>query len=111
MKIPASIKVAAFDIIVFQWTGQESHCRNRFGEFSPGELTIRIDTSSPVFKIIDTFLHELNHAIWWAYGLEDGDKEERIASTMATAWTQIYRDNPEFLQWIVEMSRIGKEAK
>ena len=55
-------------------------------------------------KVLDTLLHELNHAVYWAYGMEDEDKEERIVGTMATAWAQIFRDNPEFVAWIAAVT-------
>ena len=45
-------------------------------------------------------MHEINHAIFWAYCIQNEDKEERVVSTMATAWTQIFRDNPKILRFI-----------
>jgi len=72
----------------------------RFGECSTYRQEIRVDTSLKPQKLLDTFLHEINHAIYWAYHLEDTDKEERTIGTMATAWAQIYRDNPRLLRFI-----------
>lgn len=58
-----------------------------------------------VSKLVDTLLHEITHAIWWAYGLEDDDKEERIVRTMGAAWAQIWRDNPHLLGWLNEAAK------
>lgn len=50
--------------------------------------------------MVDTVLHEVTHAIYWAYVIEDKDEEERIVTTMARAWTQVWRDNPDLLGWL-----------
>ena len=101
-KRPAKIKVACFDIDVIDFTQHEATLLARFGEFSALENRIRIDPAINRIKGIDTLLHELSHAIYWAYGIEDEDKEERIVGTFATAWTQIFRDNPDLLVFIQE---------
>src|SRR5690606_40211864 len=85
------------------WTTIASHAAGRFGEFSNLEMLVRVDSSVNPMKVLDTLIHEINHAIYWAYGIEDEDKEERIVGTMATAWAQIYRDNPDLLRFIGEV--------
>lgn len=99
LKLPSKIRVAAFDINIEDWQPHSANSKQRYGEFSSVENVMRIDTSYP-HNTLGTFLHEINHAIWWAYALEDGDTEERIAEVMSTAWIQIYRDNPEVLAFI-----------
>lgn len=106
MKLPTKIKVAAFDIEVVKWPFKEATAYARFGEFSCLEQLIRIDETMNTIKTVDTLIHELNHAIYWAYGIDDADKEERIVGTFATAWTQVYRDNPELLAFITESLRV-----
>jgi len=100
INLPDKVKVACFDIKVEEWHPNSANSRRCYGEFSALELLIRIDVSSAPTKIVDTLIHELNHAIYWVYGMEDGDEEERIVGTMATAWTQVYRDNPDILDFI-----------
>lgn len=63
---------------------------------------MRIEECLAPTKMVYTLIHEINHAIYWAYKLDDEDKEERIVSTFATAWTQIYRDNPALMDFIKE---------
>lgn len=108
--LPSSIRIAAFDINVYEWNHLSATAMGRFGEWSSIECCIRVDTAVNPMKVVDTLLHEINHAIYWAYGLEEGDKEERIVATMATAWLQIYRDNPKLLTWIADTIRIYKLA-
>lgn len=94
------VKVACFDIHIKSWGQKEAINQNMFGRFACFDQTIYIDEGLSDIKYVDTLLHELNHAIYWAYGIDDEDKEERIVGTFATAWTQVFRDNPVLLKII-----------
>ncbi len=107
--LPKKIKVIAFDIAIHQWESKEANALQRWGQFNADEMVIRIDKSLNPIKMIDVLVHEINHAIYWAYGMEDEDKEERIVGMFATAWTQVYRDNPELLEFIMEALKRGQE--
>lgn len=103
-KLPTKIKVAGFDISVEPFTPIKQFSENRYGDFN--EVTGRIRVENPGvsnLRQLDTLLHELNHAIWWAYGIKDEDKEERTVSVMATGMVQILRDNPKLLKYINEV--------
>lgn len=104
--LPTNIKIAAFDFAVVKWTHKEATAVGRFGECSTFEQVIRLDESLQSIKLVDTLIHEIGHAIYWAYCIEDGDKEERVVSTMATAWTQVFRDNPYLVKFI--SNRLGE---
>jgi hypothetical protein len=101
MNRPTSLRIGAFDIAIETMTPVQVQVANGHGSFSSAELMIRVEeTAASPASAVDTLLHEIGHAIWFAYLLEDTDKEERTVATMATAWTQIYRDNPELVAWI-----------
>jgi hypothetical protein len=103
--LPSSFRVAAFDISIEIKDGNWAGTENKWGMFTAIEQKICIQGDMPnKYKFIDTLLHELNHAVWWAYGIEDEDKEERVVGTMATGWTQLYRDNPEFAKWLAKLT-------
>ena len=71
---------------------------------TPQAGAIRFDGEMPsAAKMLDTLLHEIFHAIFWAYGIEDKDEEERTVSTMATGWAAFLRDNPAFNTWMTEL--------
>ena len=98
-----TLRVAAFDYSFNQWTDTEASAIGRYGEHSSMSMEIRYQTVwAHKSKFIDTLLHEINHAVFWVYGIETDDKEERLTATYATAWTQIYRDNPWLLTLIKE---------
>lgn len=98
--LPASIRVGPFDFAVKEWDHPEAYTRGRYGEMSTIDFTIKIDRTIPPIKLADTVLHEVGHCIYWAYSLKDDDEEERLISTMATAWTQVWRDNPSLYRWL-----------
>ena len=101
--LPKKIKVAAFDIDIRLVGHEEMASRGEWGNFQAYAYLINIDSSIPSnYKLVDTLLHEIGHALYWAYGIEDYDKEERIVRTFATGWTQVYRDNPELVAFIVK---------
>ncbi len=98
VKRPTQIRILAFDIEIQDWPPHSA--RNKFGEFSALENLIKVDFSTDKINVVDTLLHEINHAIFWAYGILDEDHEERIVATFSTAWVQVYRDNPWLLEFI-----------
>ncbi|WP_109076266.1 MULTISPECIES: hypothetical protein [unclassified Azospirillum] len=99
--LPASIRVGPFDFEILKMDPMRASAERKFGFFSAVEqqIAIQADMATP-FKAADTLIHEINHAIFWAYGIEDADAEERTVSALATAWVQVYRDNPWLLEWI-----------
>lgn len=100
--LPDSIRVGPFDIRLTRMSASHASAAEAFGYFSREDEVIAVEASpngSP-YGIADTLIHEINHAIFWAYGLRDDDAEERTVATMATGWTQVYRDNPWLLDWL-----------
>ena len=91
------VKVGAVDINVFSlpFDGEA------FGDFNYLLMRIRLDENLKGPVLVDTLIHELNHAVW-AIGIlkTKEEEEERVCSVMASMWTQIYRDNPKLMAWI-----------
>lgn len=94
------LRVAVFPYTLKRMCDLEAGAKARWGEHASMTSTISYQQSFPnAEKFIDTLLHEIGHAIWWAYGMEEDDNEERIVRAFATAWVQIYQDNP----WLLEL--------
>jgi len=108
-ELPKTIRVSAFDISITDLPhGDEI---NRWGDFNASRQGIRIDHNllkNHPAKYVDCLFHEIGHAIYWSYGILDEDKEERVVGAMASAWTQIFRDNPSLLR---RMQKQLKEAE
>lgn len=101
--LPEKIRVGPFDMRLIPMETYTANAMEVFGYFKRDEQVIAFEaTPSTCEGIADTLLHEILHAIWWAYGIEDRDEEERTVATMATAWTQVYRDNPWLLKWLAK---------
>lgn len=103
-----SLRVAAFDVRIRVYDRLAAIGDQRYGSFSGVEQLITVDLAVRPQKVLDTLLHEISHAIFWAYGIEDADKEERIVSALGTAWAQVYRDNPGLLPWISDLVEAAK---
>lgn len=101
--LPSVVRVGAFDFDIEKWKRSKAEGAGRYGECALQELVIRVqeDFAHPT-KAADTFIHELMHAIHWVYGMEDGDKEERLVNMMSTAMVTAYRDNPWMLGWLAD---------
>ncbi len=114
IKLPKSIRVAHMDFAIEEWSPVIANANHRWGEFALAEQTIRVHVSDRQFyEVLATLLHELTHAICWAYTIrlgKRGDTEERMVSTMAVAWAQIYRDNPELISFIATEGRDDRES-
>jgi len=53
---------------------------------------------------LEVTLHEVLHAIWHNYNMNDQDDEERTVSQMAMGLAQVLVDNPELLRYIKRQS-------
>lgn len=102
-KLPASIRVGPFDIEVVIMAPERAEAVSALGQFSGTEQQFRFHPNpGSAVNAADTVLHEILHAIWWAYGLDQKDDEERIVRITATMMIQAYRDNPWLLAWTAE---------
>ena len=100
-KLPfTEVKIAGFIFKVKKMARKANRVEGRMGFFSSTSGEISICTDYPDDQNVDSLLHEIGHAIWWAYNIEESDPEERVVRTQATAWTQVFRDNPQLLPWI-----------
>lgn len=99
MKLPEKIKIGAFTYKIEGWHPPAAQASNCYGQFSHHEKVIRVDTSNDAQQIRETLLHEIFHAIYYVWGLDDKDEEERIVSQYGTAFTAVMADNPDIRKW------------
>lgn len=81
---------------------EESNELFDYGECDKHSRVIRVHRSQPQCQKVDTILHEILHAIWDVYALEEKDDEERMVTCTARGLTCIYRDvrNKPFLDYL-----------
>lgn len=100
-KLPATIRIGAYDFELKRTTALESTAEMRYGTFSSMTQVIEIQWGMPsVYKLVDTFLHEVSHGFFWVYGVGKEDSEERIVSMLGSALLALHRDNPWLSAWI-----------
>jgi hypothetical protein len=107
IQLPEHVKIGPFLWEVNERTKDWMSDADAWGNTCFERLTINVVTDRSDWHSLDTFIHEIGHGIWDTYKIEDEDKEERIVATMAVAWTQIFRDNPDVLRYINEVIKHG----
>ena len=70
------------------WEKEDAVVAHRFGQCDSNQGLIYVDNSLPPDKEAVTLLHEIMHAIWVEWCLEDEDKEERTVDALAKGVTQ-----------------------
>lgn len=101
-RLPASIRVGPYDIALIVESPEWAEENTAFGLFKFWLMTIQLSSEQPSpIHMLDTFLHEVNHAVWYVQGIKPRDSEERKVTAISTAWAQTYRDNP----WLLDIIR------
>ncbi|WP_298983369.1 hypothetical protein [uncultured Roseibium sp.] len=78
---------------------------NNIGGYSGQHGRISIDRAyhGKPEELANTVLHEVLHACFHTSGLTGlppGETEELTVTVLGNALTQVFRDNPEFLDWV-----------
>jgi|TARA_R110000787_G_scaffold267595_1_gene373957 hypothetical protein len=100
MKPPKKIKVGAYKFKVVTWDRPMCHDKDAFGQFLPRQGQIALAPDLYPALLLDTLIHEINHAIYFVYNIHDKDEEERTVHTISSGWTQVFMDNPKLLNFI-----------
>ena len=102
MPFPEVVKVGYADYKCELWHSLDASAFDRKGECCRSTKVIRVRNDMPGRETAQTLLHEILHAAYYDSRLESGDTEERIVGTLAHVIAQVYRDNPEAMQFIAE---------
>lgn len=102
-RLPKYVKIGPFIFSINSrsenW-GNEHDCQG-LCHTEHHEIDVVIENRTAGF-VLDTLIHEVQHAIWWAMDLKEEDKEEEVVHRLATGWSMVYVDNPSFLEFIEE---------
>ena len=97
--LPTSLRIGPFDVAVE--IVDKVFDDDAWGAYVHGKQLIQLKSEMPSKTFaIETVLHEINHAVYSLFELRKKDCEERIVSTLAAGWTQVFRDNPRLLLWL-----------
>lgn len=96
-----SVRIGAIDYKIVPMDG--TNARANFGEFDSEHEEIRL---RPKFaskrQWAETLLHEIEHAIWYNWGVNSKDGEERIVRSTAIGWSCVFRDNQALMTEILK---------
>lgn len=101
LKVPNTIRINNFDVDIKVQDSEYGDASRKFGEFDANSLVIWFDGGKPKQQQLDTLFHEICHAIYWFYHIDDTDREERVVSQMTSGWLQVFRDNP----WLLDLPK------
>lgn len=105
-KIPNKIIVAGRSIAVESFPDGIALAKNLYGQFRPDRPAILIDFEYPDPQhILTVLIHEINHAIYSFYNIDDKMDEEKTVTAMAIGWVQVYKDNPKLVEFIRKVSK------
>ncbi|CTQ45686.1 hypothetical protein [Roseibium aggregatum] len=73
--------------------------------YSAAHSRIHIDSSAHHTNedIVNSVIHEVLHACFYTSNLsrlDPGEHEEMTVTMLANSLTQVFRDNPDFLDWV-----------
>lgn len=98
--LPTTVKVGPYDFKIEAWNPHHAAEKNSYGQTTFSDLTIRLDVSHFPRHVADVMLHEIMHACYWVFDIQDEDKEERTVRMTATALVGVWRDNPGLFDWL-----------
>lgn len=105
IELPEFIRLSHYRIQLIQISSQISEeCAEQQGSFHSRSMRIYLDEGiieQGGSIAIDLVKHELFHAIFYVRQLgSDGNKnEEDIVNAMATHYTEIEKNNPDYFRW------------
>ena len=103
---PRSIRIGAHDVSVH--FSARPPGTGAMGRYEPADQNIWVADDMPASQIAEITLHEALHAVVEGAGIVRCDDEitaERAVHLCAAGFTQIMRDNPDLVRWVMVQLR------
>ena len=101
--LPKRIRVGHCYYTVGLLDRRQAVADDRWGSHSRERLEIDLDPELPAPVAAETLLHEIFHAVYDMWALEDTDNEERMCDAVAGSLCMIWADNPLLVRWLNEI--------
>ena len=97
--LPEILKIGAYPISIH---GQDREAdAESYGSFSQRNQCINLSENMATEALrATTLLHEIFHAVWWERNIKAKDGEERIVDSLSSGFAQVWRDNPELVEYL-----------
>jgi len=110
--LPRRIHIGPYTFRVVFATARHEQLRDSDGCCVFSELRIYLRTNLNLQLAVNTVVHEVTHAINFAYGIEDGATEEFFTTNHSTGQVDVWVRNPRLMNWYVkQIRRIRQEAE
>lgn len=100
MKLPGSVKVGAWTYEIQEWTPNEGRAQDKYGMTVHSLQRIQLDVNYGYQRTAATLLHEILHAIYRQWEIQEADKQEHTIELLESGLCTVWRDNPEVMRWI-----------
>lgn len=102
---PAHLRIGHY-VFVIEWYGKDKELQDgKLGWCHPDTLTLGFAEEQKREMLVDTFIHEVLHALLWYTNLQKQPEEERLVTGLATALCLFWHQNPEACAWWQEVMR------
>lgn len=100
--LPSSIRIGYLDFTVTH-NNSPTHSDSALGYTRKDAGHIHINEHQSKVNKVNTVIHEVLHAIVHTQGIPINDElEEQVVNALANGLTQVIRDNPHLMQYILE---------
>jgi hypothetical protein len=104
--LPRQVKVGGY---TFRLTrvkpGEDDFEDDERGSVNFEQCHMKFDETLSLQVLVNTLIHELQHAINNVYAITDGAQEEHVAEQSGNGWSQVWKDNPRLWSWLTRAWR------
>ena len=99
--VPNIIHLSAFDIDVRVLPEVHHEGQRCYGLWKGDTQEVLISEEAPSDRMATcTLMHEIFHAIWWAYDIAPKEQEESTVTRLSHGLGEVFVRNPGLLTWI-----------
>lgn len=104
LKLPSNIiKIGPYDYIVRYMDIITVDSTDMIGTHLSEYRIIQLATCLDRFSLVQTLMHEINHAIMDVLILKKKRSEDDFCEIFSSGWIMVYRDNPWLFDWIQKL--------
>jgi hypothetical protein len=105
-KTPKKIKIGYSEFKLIPRSNQWGKRNKALGDCLPEAARIQFDSSQRRNELVNTILHETLHGIVYMFDInfKNMKEEEKVVRKMANGLHTVFKDNPNFLEWILQQN-------
>lgn len=105
-KTPRRVKIGYLDFKLVPRSKKWSIKHKALGMCIPEDAHIAYYSKQKRSEIVNTILHELLHGVVYMFDINFRNlrEEEKVVRKMANGLHTVFKDNPQFLEWLLQNS-------